>query len=60
MYTHIKFFRPSTKSQLLIEAPFEFEENAHQDERFVMWVLQNYPDWIPKAYMRKELYGSDD
>jgi hypothetical protein len=60
MYTHIKFFRPSTKSQLLIEAPFEFEENAHQNERFVAWVLENYPDWIPKAYMRKELHGTDD
>lgn len=60
MYTHVKFFRPSTKSQLLIEAPFEFEENAHQDERFVMWTIEEYPDWIPKAYMRKELYGTDD
>lgn len=60
MYTHVKFMRPSTKSQLLIEAPFEFDENAHTDERFVTWVLEEYPDWIPKAYLRKEMNETSD
>ena len=57
MYTHVKFMRPSTKSQILIEAPFEFN---YTDERFVMWTIEEYPDWIPKAYLRKELNGTDD
>tara|TARA_Y100000356_G_scaffold110798_1_gene97803 strand:+ start:1197 stop:1340 length:144 start_codon:yes stop_codon:yes gene_type:complete len=38
-----------------VEAPFEFDENAHTDERFVTWVLEEYPDWIPKTYLRKEM-----
>ena len=61
MYTHVFFVRPSTKSELVIEAPFEFDSNAHTDERFVTWTIEEYPDWIPMAYLRKEIvHGTDD
>jgi len=60
MFTHVEFFRPSTKSNLVVEAPFEFSENAHEDERFVMWAMEEFPDWIPKAYIGKESCESDD
>ena len=55
MFTHVQFFRPFTSSSIIVEAPFEFDENAHTDERFVTWVLEEYPDWIPKTYLRKEM-----
>jgi hypothetical protein len=60
MFTHVQFFRPSTNSNIFIEAPFEFGEDAHMDERFISWTIEEYSDWIPKAYLVKENYGSDD
>ena len=57
MFTHVGFIRPSTDSKLVIEAPFEFSMNAHEDKRFVTWTIEKYPDWIPMVYLKK---GEDD
>ena len=54
MFTHVGFIRPSTDSKLVIEAPFEFSMNAHEDERFVEWVMKDFPDWIPWKYLRRK------
>lgn len=61
---HVKFFRPSTESNLIVEVPFEVEfevdEDPHVDERFALWTIQEYPDWTPKAYLAKDNNGSND
>tara|TARA_R110002096_G_scaffold422609_1_gene629265 strand:+ start:99 stop:275 length:177 start_codon:yes stop_codon:yes gene_type:complete len=57
---HVTFFRPSTESSLIVEVPFEVDDDPHVDERFVLWTIQEYPDWIPKAYLVKDNDGSND
>ena len=60
MVTHVTFFRPSTTSSVVIEVPFEVHDDPHLDERFILWTIEEYPDWIPKAYLMKDNYASED
>ena len=49
-FSHIAFYRPSTKSKLIVKAPYRIIDDGPPDEEMVNWMLLEYPDWIPKFY----------
>ena len=56
MYTHIKFVRPSTGSELVIQPPCgPFNQNLFMENQEVMkWTIEEYPDWIPMEFLGTE------
>ena len=56
MYTHIKFVRPSTGSELIIKPPCgPFRETLFVDSnKAAEWQMQMYPDWLPVEFLKAE------
>lgn len=63
-YTHVQLMRELrdydgnliTGSSLVVESPVYIPANANDapQEELFDWVLQEFPGWIPMAYVRME------
>ncbi len=56
MYTHIKFVRPSTGSEVIIKPPCEsFDERLFVDHpAAAIWARQKFPDFIPMELLEEQ------
>tara|TARA_Y100000996_G_scaffold393804_1_gene357614 strand:- start:494 stop:712 length:219 start_codon:yes stop_codon:yes gene_type:complete len=56
MYTHIKFVRPSTGSEVIIKAPCEsIDERLFVDnQEAVEWAIKMFPDFIPMELLEEQ------
>jgi len=56
MYTHIKFVRPSTGSEVIIKPPCEsFDERLFVDNpEAAIWARQKFPDFIPMELLEEQ------
>ena len=56
MYTHIKFIRPSTGSEILIKPPCDsFDERLFIDHpEAARWAVKIFPDFIPMELLEEQ------
>ena len=56
MYTHIKFVRPSTGSEVIIKPPCDsFDERLFVDRpEAAIWARQKFPDFIPMELLEEQ------
>ena len=56
MFTHIKFVRPSTKSEVIIKPPCgPFDERLFvENPEAVEWAVKMFPDFIPMELLEEQ------
>jgi len=56
MYTHIKFIRPSTGSEILVKPPCDsFDERLFVDNsEAANWAVKMFPDFIPMELLGEQ------